>query len=333
MQIFSEIITLEEKKIFSFCFIELPNGDKLLTYLSNEDKILKFKLKSIKSDSWEDALNQNSSNLTSIIKKKGKLAYFNQFYDNKGDLIHLLNIINKDELMDLFITESFNYGKDWNELKKISHEHESWKINSYPTILKNGINAGNIMVPLDNIAINRSFILTSNDNCNTWSISLPIEPEEELDIGINENLSFTNNKSYCPFLVERNDGFLQTYFKSNNHKGIHFALSKDLGATWNEPKPINNLIEANGHYSVLKILSKKKETNKLIILGTNYQNKLFIPTLWISDDSLSNFTEFWKSPKKYHHPLKFSYLYQDSENYLHILLNFDDNQVFHYQLK
>jgi len=321
-----EIIELRDSNCTSFKFIEFPHGEWFLSYIS-ENKIRFMEKKTEKSE-WTHEIPQNSTDFDRTLSKYSKIFNISLFFDNKGDLILLYNNQNSENILDLFLLSSLNYGKSWEkEPKLISHDFSSWKLHSNPIILSNGIKIGNILIPVENTLVKRSLVIISDDNGKNWHISLYIEPNEEFEDG-KEILS-----SYSPVIIEEkeNDN-LRLLCWISNQKSIVNYISSDFGATWYESDKFSTLnIDRKGDFDATRLKNNDGTfSDKIIILGSQNINNKYQITAWVLEDNSSKFNNYWKNDDFYPSPPEFCQIYQDSKGLNHFLYKFEDDIVHHY---
>ena len=322
-----EKIELKGNNCESIKFIEFPHGEWFLTYITENKTKIRFMLKKSGKSPWTDEISQNSTEFERTLTKFSQLSNISLLFDNKGDLILLFNSLNSENLLDLFLLSSFNYGKSWDkEPQLISHEYTSWKPHSNPIILSKGIKIGNILIPIENELVKRSLVIISDDNGKNWHLSLYVEPNEEFEDG-KEILG-----SYSPVIIEEKNDNLRLLCWISNQKSIVSYISSDFGATWYESDRFSQLnIDKNGDFDVIRLKNNDGTiSEKIIIMGAQKINDKYQIIVWISDDNSPDFQIFWKNDVSYPSPPKFCQIYEDSKRLIHFLFKFEDDTVHHY---
>ena len=330
-KILYEKIKLRGSNCESFKFIEFPHGEWFLTYISDNNKKIRFMEKKTEKSAWTDEIPQNSPEFNRFISKYLHISGISLFFDNKGDLIFLFNSLNSENLHDLFILSSHNYGKSWKEEPRlISHEFSSWKIHSNPILIQKGIKVGSILIPVENELVKRSLAIISDDNGKNWHLSLYIEPDEEFD-NVNGNDSEILG-SYSPvILVEKNDNLRLLCWVSNQNSIVSY-LSTDFGATWHESEKFSQLnMDKVGDFDAIRLRNDDETfSDKIIIIGSQKINDKYQITAWVLEDNSSKFNIFWKDDDLYPSPPEFCQIYQDSKGLEHFLYMFKDEIVHHF---
>ncbi len=324
-----EKIKLRGSDCDSFKFIEFPHGECFLTYISDNKKKIRFLEKKLEKSAWTDEIPQNSTDFNRLISKYSHISGISLFFDNKGDLILLYNSLNSENLHDLFLISSYNYGKSWeHEPQLISHDYSSWKLHSNPIVLQKGIKAGNILIPVENDLVKRSLVIISDNNGKNWHLSLYIEPDEGF---VNEK-EFEILGSYSPVILEEKNDNLRLLCWISNQNSIVSYTSSDFGATWYESDKFSQLnIDRIGEFDATRLKNNDgTHSDKIIILGSRMINDNYQMIAWILEDKSSEFEIFWKDDYLYSSPPKFCQIYQDSKGLKHFLYKFNDDVVHHY---
>ncbi len=322
-----EKIELKGSNCESFNFIEFPHGEWFLTYITDKNKKIRFMEKKSDKDAWTDEISQNSKDFDQFFNKYSQISAISLFFDNKGDLVLIFNSLNSENLLDLFLLSSYNYGKSWEHKPKlISHDFSSWKLHSNPILLSKGIKAGNILIPVENELVKRSLVIISDDNGKNWHLSLYIEPDEEFEDG-KEILG-----SYSPVILEEKNDNLRLLCWISNQKSITSYISSDFGSTWYESDRFSLLnIDKKGDFDATRLKDDDGTfSDKIIILGSQKINNKYQITAWILEDNSSEFNIFWKDDKVYPSPPKYCQIYQDTKGLKHFLYKFKDDIVHHF---
>ena len=328
---------LFEKIIFrgstceSFKFIEFPHGEWFLAYISNKKKKIRFMEKMADKSAWNNEIPQNLTDFSKFISKNSHISGISLFFDNKGDLILLYNILNSENLHDLFSISSYNYGKSWEQKPQlISHDYSSWKLHSNPIIIQKGINIGNILIPVENDLVKRSLVIISDDNGKNWHISLYIEPDEDFDNVNEEELEILG--SYSPVIMEEKNDNLRILCWISNQDSIVSYLSSDFGATWHESDRFSWLnIDKEGSFDATRLKNNDGSfSEKMIILGSQKINIKYQIFAWVLEDNSPELQIFWKNDDFYQSPPKYCQIYQDSKGLIHFLYMVRGDFVYHY---
>ena len=327
----SEKIKLRGSNCESFQFIEFPHGEWFLTYISDKKKKIRFMEKKAEKSTWTDEIPQNSPDFTTSINKYLQISGISLFFDNKGDFILLFSNINSENLHDLFLISSHNYGKNWDEKPRlISHDFSSWKLHSNPILLQKGIKTGNILIPVENELVKRSLVIISDDNGKNWHLSLYIEPDEDSDNVNGDNLEIL--RSYSPVIIEEKNDNLRLLCRVSNQNSIVSYISSDFGATWYESDRFSQLnMDRKGDFDAIRLRNDNETfSDEIIILGSQKLNNKYQIAAWILEDNSSEFKVFWKDGEIYPSPPEFCQIYQDSKGLKHFLYKFEDDIVHHY---
>ena len=326
-----EMIELRGSDCESFKFIEFPHGEWFLTYISENKKEIRFMEKKTDKSAWTDEIPQNSTDFSRKISKYSHISGISLFFDNKGDLILLYNSLNSENLHDLFLISSYNYGKSWEEKPQlISHDYSSWKLHSNPILIQKGIKVGSIIIPVENELVKRSLVIISDDNGKKWHLSLYIEPDEDFNNVNGNELEILG--SYSPVILgEKNDNLRLLCWISNQNSIVSY-ISSDFGATWYESDRFSQLdINRKGDFDATRLKNNDGTfSDKLIILGSQFINDKYQITAWILEDNSSEFEICWKDDDYYPTPPKSCQIYQDSKGSKHFLYKFKDDIVHHH---
>jgi len=321
-----EKIILRGSDCDSFKFIEFPHGEWFLTFISDNNEKIRFMEKKADKSVWTDEIPHNSTDFTKIFSKNPHISGISLFFDNKGDLNLLYNCLNSENLHELFLLSSNNYGKSWLQKPQlISHEYSSWKLHSNPILIQKGIKVGNILIPVENELVKRSLVIISDDNGKNWHISLYIEPDEEFEEG-KEILG-----SYSPVILEEKNDNLRLLCWISSQKSITSYISSDFGATWYESDRLSQLnIDRKGDFDATRLKNNDGTySDKIIILGSQKINEKFQITAWILKDNLPEFNIIWKNDDLYPFPPEYCQIFQDSKGLNHFLYKFKDDVVHH----
>nr|WP_147664537.1 sialidase family protein [Candidatus Prometheoarchaeum syntrophicum]QEE17649.1 hypothetical protein DSAG12_03486 [Candidatus Prometheoarchaeum syntrophicum] len=322
-----EKIRLRGSNCESIKFIEFPHGEWFLSYITENKTQIRFMQKISDKTPWTDEISQNSSEFERTLTKFSQISKISLFFDNKGDLILLFNSLNSENLLDLFLLSSYNYGKSWEkEPQLISHEYTSWKLHSNPIILSKGIKMGNILIPIENELVKRSLVLISEDNRKNWHLSLYVEPDEEFEDG-KDILGSTS-----PVIIEEKNDNLRLLCWISNQKSIVSYVSSDFGATWYESDQFSQLnIEKNGDFDAIRLKNNDGSySEKIFIIGAQQKKGKYQIVVWALEDNSPDIQVFWKNDVYYPSSPKFCQIYQDSCGRNHFLYKFEDEIVHHY---
>ena len=321
-----EKIILRGSNCDSFKLIEFPHGEWFLSYISDNKKKIRFMEKKSEISEWTHEIPQNSTDFDRALNKYSNISNISLFFDNRGDLILLFNNQNSDNIFDLFLLSSHNYGKNWEkEPKLISHDFSSWKLHSNPIILSKGIKFGNILIPVENTLVKRSLVIISDDNGKNWHLSLYIDPDEEFE----ERKEILG--SYSPVILEEKNDNLRLLCWISNQKSITSYNSSDFGSTWYESDRFSQLnIDRKGDFDATRLKNNDGSfSDKIIILGSQKINEKFQITAWILEDNSPEFNIFWKNDELYPFTPEYCQIYQDSKGLNNFLYKFKDNVVHH----
>ncbi|MFZ1291613.1 MAG: exo-alpha-sialidase, partial [Melioribacteraceae bacterium] len=135
-----------------------------------------------------------------------------------------------------------------------------WMTRTHPTILENG----RILLPLYSDGFNLAMIAISDDNCKTWTNSLPI----------------VGRGNSQPSIIQKNDGSLIAYMRNDgDYPGkIMTSISNDNGFSWS----FSEKTEIPNPGSSLEAI-KLKSGNWLLIFNDNVEGRHQLAAA-ISDD-------------------------------------------------
>ncbi|MHA1648496.1 MAG: sialidase family protein [Promethearchaeota archaeon] len=351
-----EEIKLENENLYQFKFVQLPNGDWLLQFISRNANKFQFMKKRHESNGWNldiphnlhyknnhknKTINNNDteSDVKSDAESGEKIKDFTLFYDNKGDLICLFNVSSEDNPYYLYQTISSNYGKNWSTPINISQEFESWRIHSSPILLKNISHLGNFIVPVENPLLNRTLILLSKNNAKSWHFSLFVEPpedeKEEKALSDNEMISGTHS----PIIFEGENEKIVMLCRSVDHTKFYRSESNDLGMTWSESEEqFIADFAPKGAIDGLKLNKSKKNDEKAAVSPSNFvilgsvhdENKSgHYMQLWKSADEGYIFNKIWQSSEKLNEPCPNCQVYQDNQDCVHLLYKTPQGNIHH----
>ncbi len=306
---FHYVITPHHEELL-YSFDENPN--QILTYIKKPDSSL-WNLDDIRSKA-----------ISSLLLKRTKCKIHNMvfFYDNKGDLCVLFNIveiINNIAYFLILFARSNNYGKIWDDPINITPEWESWEISSKPIILHSLKQVGNILIPIENWHSKRALTVISEDNGKTWNFSLCVEPpdlDEDIDDLDEDGLVSTSS----PSVYESENGNIVCIFNYGNDNNVGYSISSDKGITWHPAKDI----EINFDSSQKMVFSKTyQEQHKIPLnvysLGMISQNSQYQLQLIENNDEFDRNISKWISSTTFDRvPLWYS-LYMDLFQKIHLL--------------
>lgn len=311
----------------------LPHGQYLVSFLPENAVKIEFIIKDAGQPEWQKVKYFFDANQMEETKIKYPISNYYHIIDNRGDLLLIFtkNITSNQYI--LFSAISHNYGKNWENTKQISPEHESW----YPTgnilTLEKGFHAGNLVVPVFHSHINRMFTIFSNNNGKNWNFSLFIEPDgdeiedfsEYGDEGA-EGTSGTKNGK----IIELSTEILVCFCINTQNSHVIMSHSSDVGHTWSDSQVIENFpIDLHYHYDIINILDKDNNKNQIILGGNIKSGDKFQAGLWKMNFQDQKFLLLWKSSKEYSKPLEFFSLTHENNELLHLMYLCPDINLVH----
>ncbi len=361
---FTEVINLEHfsqiSTISNFQFQVLPHGQHIISFSQKNQPKIQFLVKELENNPWKLEEYEFINPLDQISKSPDFCIQFTNQIDNQGHFIILYSLIHSNTLSDtksndisdsisdtvdapLYYTSSHNYGKSWEKPIQISPEGENWVPSGNVVMLEVGYHIGSFLIPVYNPIGKRLLCITSNDNGKLWNFSLYVEPSEENlnDLGEIDELEKSNEKideiasvgTKDGHVCELNDGKLFLFCRVHTSNKIHIAISKDVGATWTETKPIENFPGMDvGAFDCLNLLDLENSTDNMFFLGNQQVQNQFRLVLWKYDSVKNQIVEMWAHSDLFHDPITQLHLFKEDNHIFHITFLSPEQKLYHYEI-
>ncbi|MBD3350915.1 MAG: hypothetical protein GF364_05455 [Candidatus Lokiarchaeota archaeon] len=212
--------------------IEHPHGGIICTYAVCISKLDISDIKTIKIyQTYYDDTREDWTKPIIIHKEKLKSAFsYTYFLDLKGKATLLYN-----KTGDIFQKKSNDYGRTWEEPKRILKGNIGWMFKSKPLFVQ----FGRLIVPVYDKDTGRSFVLIFDQDQKIWYPSLSIELPETIDDEykgeeVLKTADYMVYQTRYPTLIHQSAVVVTMYMQTIGLNYIVKAESVNVGETWDE---------------------------------------------------------------------------------------------------